>query len=60
MNEINKAIISYCPECNSIKLRKYGTKFVKKDGVRIKIQQYQCRECGRVTVNPIIRGKNEN
>ena len=42
-----------CPECKSDKLRKFGTKFVKEGEKRIKKQQYQCKDCGRITINPM-------
>jgi hypothetical protein len=43
-----------CPECKGNKLVKFGFKFVKNkfSGHREKIQQYQCKKCGRITVKP--------
>jgi transcription elongation factor Elf1 len=44
-----------CPECNSDKLIKFGMKFIrdKKSNKRIRIQQYQCKNCGRITIYPL-------
>ena len=44
-----------CPECKSQRLNKFGTKFVmnKELKVRERKQQYQCQDCGRVTIKPI-------
>ena len=47
-----------CPDCKSTKLRKYGTKFkwlydCLTKVRRIKVQQYQCKKCGRITIKPI-------
>ena len=44
-----------CPECGKSNLKKFGTKWVKIEGVRQLKQQYQCRDCGRITINPIER-----
>jgi len=48
-------IIMKCPECNSENLIKLGKKFSKnkETGNRKRIQQYQCKECGRITIKPI-------
>lgn len=45
----NKRKQTMCPECRSYRLIKFGTKVVK----RKKVQQYQCKDCGRITVKPI-------
>ena len=50
-----------CPECNSEKLIKFGFKWAGSkvdigDGEkkkRIKLQQYQCKDCGRLTTAPV-------
>lgn len=52
-----------CPECKSTELRKFGWKWVRLtqliDGrtrvnhYRTRRQQYICKKCGRITVNPI-------
>ncbi len=42
-----------CPECGSEKLIKHGIRFAGRKGNRAKVQQYQCRDCGRITVKPI-------
>jgi len=44
-----------CPECGSPNLMKFGKKFVKDSvtGERHRVQQYQCRDCGRITVHPV-------
>lgn len=45
-----------CPECNGNNLKKFGKKWVKYwiegDDKRHLKQQYQCKECGRITINP--------
>jgi len=43
-----------CPECGSRNLIGFGRKwkFNEKKTKRIKIHQYQCKHCGRITVNP--------
>ena len=48
INNQDKQII--CPECHSRRLIKFGIKLVK----RQKAQQYQCKDCGRITVKPAI------
>ena len=40
-----------CPECKSSDLRKLGFRHKK----RKPIQQYQCKNCWRITVNPIVK-----
>lgn len=45
-----------CPECNKETLIKFGKKFIKEGDVRILKQQYQCKNCGRITVKPIKTG----
>jgi transposase-like protein len=49
-----------CPECKSNNLKRFGKKWVKVDGVRQLKQQYQCNDCGRITVKPIeiVGGRN--
>ena len=37
-----------CPECLSTQLIKFGVKFNNR---RI-VQQYQCKNCGRITIYP--------
>lgn len=41
-----------CPECGSKELGKYGSKWAKIGVKRVKVAQFQCKKCGRVTVNP--------
>jgi transposase-like protein len=43
-----------CPECGSNNLVKFGKKFAKdkETGERVKNQQFQCKDCGRITVKP--------
>lgn len=53
-----------CPECSSSNLVKFGKKFIKLRGsnTRVLKQQYQCKNCGRITINPeeeINGGENE-
>ena len=48
-----------CPECNGDNLVKFGTKWGKVDGKRQLKQQYQCCDCGRITINPISENKKE-
>jgi len=45
-----------CPECLSVNLIKFGTKFIRdtKTNKRYRIQQHQCKNCGRITIKPII------
>ena len=47
-------ILMRCPECGSVRLIKFGKKFVKnlQMGRRYLVQQYQCKECGRITIHP--------
>lgn len=45
-----------CPECGSTSLMKFGKKFAKREGKRIRVQQYQCQDCGRISIKPIIGG----
>jgi transcription elongation factor Elf1 len=47
-------MIKLCPECNSQKLIKYGERFKMNYEInkKVKIQQYQCKECGRITHKP--------
>lgn len=44
-----------CPECGSKNLKKFGKKWSwnQDKNERERKQQYQCNDCGRVTVNPI-------
>ena len=46
-----------CPECSSTNLRKYGLKFRSNLKInlqnRTKVQQYQCKDCGRITTKPL-------
>lgn len=44
-----------CPECGSDSLTKFGKKFVWRGEKREKVQQYQCRDCGRITINPVVK-----
>jgi YgiT-type zinc finger domain-containing protein len=39
-----------CPECKKSELKKFGLRWKKKDGKRIRIQQYQCNTCGRIFI----------
>ena len=51
-----KAVKRYlrCPECLGYYLIKYGVVYRKEENEeRIKKQQYQCKDCGRVTIKPI-------
>ncbi len=43
-----------CPECQSTKLIKFGKRFWGKwkTGRRRKVQQWQCKKCGRITIHP--------
>jgi len=43
-----------CPECNSDGLIKFGTKFARdaRSDKRRLVQQYQCKNCGRITIKP--------
>lgn len=43
-----------CPECDSNRLIRFGTKFVKdtQSKKRRVVQQYQCKDCGRITIRP--------
>ena len=41
-----------CPGCKSSSLKKFGKKWLFVDGVRQKVQQYQCNTCGRITIHP--------
>lgn len=45
-----------CPECNSTNLKRFGKKWVKVGDKRQRKQQFQCNDCGRVSVNPIKNG----
>lgn len=44
-----------CPECGSSNLIRFGRKFVwgKGTGKRVRVQQYQCKGCGRITIRPL-------
>lgn len=44
-----------CPECFSENLIKFGKKFARDKGTgkRVKKPQFQCKDCGRITVNPL-------
>jgi len=52
--ESGKIFQMKCPECNSTRLVKFGKKFVggPELGKRHRVQQYQCNECGRITIYP--------
>lgn len=39
-----------CPECGSTRLIKYGKRFIRSK--KREIQQYQCKNCGRITIKP--------
>jgi transposase-like protein len=43
-----------CPECRSTRLVKFGKKFARnpETGRRHRVQQYQCKNCGRITIYP--------
>lgn len=41
-----------CPECGSDELIKFGKRFAFRNGERVRVQQYQCKRCGRITVKP--------
>jgi len=41
-----------CPECKSSNLIKFGRKWVKVVGKRVQVPQYQCKDCGRITIKP--------
>lgn len=38
-----------CPECKSTNIKRFGVKFSN----RKRVQQYQCNNCGRITIKPI-------
>jgi transposase-like protein len=44
-----------CPECRSKNLIKYGWKFMKDKETkeRVKVQRFQCNDCGRITIKPL-------
>lgn len=42
-----------CPECGSEKLIKWGKRFVRQEGKRVKTQQFQCKSCGRISIKPV-------
>jgi transposase-like protein len=43
-----------CPECRSTQLIKFGTKFHKgTNNKRVKVPQYMCNRCGRITIKPL-------
>jgi len=43
-----------CPECKSIKRKKFGFRWGKlANGKRVKKQQYQCNDCGRIYIEVI-------
>lgn len=42
-----------CPECQSSNLKRFGKKWVRIGENRQLEQQYQCKDCGRITVKPI-------
>ncbi|KKM73132.1 hypothetical protein LCGC14_1413570 [marine sediment metagenome] len=48
-----------CPECKSTKLIKFGKRFSRKSstGKRRLVQQYQCKNCGRITIHPLMTKK---
>lgn len=43
-----------CPECGSDRLIRFGTKFARdtQSMKRRMVQQYQCKNCGRITIKP--------
>lgn len=49
-----KSTMLRCPECNSNRLIKFGTRFARnrQSNRRLVVQQYQCKNCGRITVKP--------
>lgn len=46
-----------CPECGGVNLVKFGKKFKKNNetGKRENAQRYQCKDCGRITDNPVVK-----
>ncbi len=44
-----------CPECLSTNLGKWGSKWKKnkESGKRERVKQVICKDCGRITVNPL-------
>lgn len=46
-----------CPECGRERLIKFGMRWVRREGKRVKVQQFSCRDCGRITIKPL--GGNE-
>lgn len=42
-----------CPECGSDKLIKFGMRFARMVDKRVKVQQFQCCSCGRITIKPM-------
>ncbi len=43
----------YCPDCRSNWLTKQGSKWTTLDGKRVRIRQFQCQKCGRMTGYPV-------
>ena len=50
---MNKQEKLMCPECGSEKLIKFGMRWVKREGKRVKVQQFSCRDCGRISIKPV-------
>ena len=50
----NHKVTLLCPECNSVNLVKYGKRWKKNDDTQKRelLQQYQCKDCGRITHKP--------
>ena len=45
----------HCPECNSVKLRKFGMKWKANPKPRHHVQQWLCESCGRISIYPVKR-----
>lgn len=53
-------MVNICPECKSSNLIKFGKKWHKnkETGKREQVIQYQCKDCGRITILPLREGGN--
>jgi len=49
-----------CPECGNENLKRFGKKWVKVGDKRQLKQQYQCNDCGRITINPVLKNGGKN
>lgn len=49
-------IVLHCPECNSTNLIKFDKRWKKNRDTqkREEVQQYQCKDCGRISYKPIV------